>query len=87
MMKVVEMYGQPNQPVIRLLENILEDAKAGKAVALALVYIDDNGITTRGATWRSCASGGYLELLGAISRLQWKLIQDGGQPGGSDEQN
>lgn len=69
--KVVNIYGQPfqddregNAEVIERLEELLERARAGDIVSIAMGYVHADGATSLG--W---AGNATAALLGALSRV------------------
>lgn len=70
-MKIVELKKPTPGNVIRVLEELLEEAKAGKVVALAYVGIRPNNNTVLGSVWEPGTTAPLL--LGGTVFLQDKL--------------
>lgn len=58
-----------DESVVMRLEDALSDAKAGKIAAIAIACVTPDGATY--CSWS--ASFKFIELLGAVSRMQYRL--------------
>lgn len=71
-LKIVKIRPEQNKTLIDLLLELLADAKSGELQTLAFVgETRDNGITT-GATEKR----DRLRVIGALARLQYRLLQE-----------
>lgn len=70
-MQVVEMRKPTPENVVRVLEALLEEAKAGEVVALAYVGVRPNNNTVLGSVWEPGTTAPLL--LGGTVFLQDKL--------------
>lgn len=63
---------QPDEETVRLLEQVLEQARAGEVRCIALVGITDDGASVSAFTSNQPAP---LTLVGALHRIAYLLIQ------------
>lgn len=64
--------GTPNPRVIELLEQQLEAARRGEVSGVAIATLSPDGCA--GALWAHQSD--YFSLIGAVARLQYRLLQD-----------
>lgn len=64
--------GEPNPRVVALLEQQLEAARRGEVSGVAIATLSPDGCA--GALWAHQSE--YFSLIGAVARLQYKLLDD-----------
>lgn len=72
--EVAACAGQPNEEVIKLLEDVLEQARAGNVQHIAMVYLDQNG-TPSDAYAPGGASYELIPLVGGLEICKATLVQ------------
>ena len=65
--------GQPNRPVIEMLERFIERAKRGEIAAVALVIVTPAGGTTH--AWE-IGDSTWPPIVGAVSMLHHAMVAD-----------
>lgn len=64
--------GEPNPQVVALLEKALDEARKGEISAVAIATLSPDGCSY--SEWAHKAD--YYALLGAVARLQQRLVCD-----------
>lgn len=66
-----EVHSEPDEHLIRLLEEVLEDAKRGEIVSVAIAT--ENRMQCAGSGFSIGAGGDIARLLGSLSALTYKV--------------
>jgi len=75
-LKAIE--AKPNDDVVDLCRQLLEDAKSGKVRGVAIATVESEGVF--GCAFH-CGDGAMLSLVGSVSLLKHDVISEGFEHG------